>query len=128
MKLLLDTHTFLWIVGDDARLSPVARNAFRSSQNEVLLSVASIWEIVVKATRGKLPFPKPAAPYLREQIRQTRVEVLPIMLSHVFRLESLPMRHRDPFDRILVAQALGERIPLLSRDRMLGGYGVEILW
>jgi PIN domain nuclease of toxin-antitoxin system len=93
-----------------------------------LLSVASIWEIVVKAARGKLPFPQPAARYLREQIRQTRVEVLPIILSHVFRLESLPMRHRDPFDRILVAQALEERIPLVSRDRILRAYGVELLW
>jgi PIN domain nuclease of toxin-antitoxin system len=94
----------------------------------VLLSVASVWEIVVKATGCKLPFPEPVAPYIREQIRQTRVEVLPIVLSHVLRLESLPMRHRDPFDRILVAQALEERIPLVSRDRTLGGYGVEILW
>lgn len=128
MKLLLDTHAFLWIVADDARLSQAARNAFSGPQNEVWLSVASIWEIVVKAARGKLPFPQPAAPYLREQIRQTRVEVLPISLSHVFRLESLPMRHRDPFDRILVAQALEERIPLVSRDRTLSGYGVEILW
>ena len=128
MKLLLDTHAFLWIVGDDARLSQAARNAFRSPQNEVWLSVASIWEIVVKAARGKLAFPQPAAHYLREQIRQTRVDVLPISLSHVLKLESLPMRHRDPFDRILVAQALEEGIPLLTRDRMLGAYGVEILW
>jgi PIN domain nuclease of toxin-antitoxin system len=94
----------------------------------VWISVASIWEIVVKAARGKLQFPQPAAPYLREQIRQTRVDVPPIGLSHVFKLESLPMRHRDPFDRILVAQALEERIPLVSRDRMLGAYGVKILW
>jgi PIN domain nuclease of toxin-antitoxin system len=94
----------------------------------VLLSVASIWEIVVKATRGKLPFPQPAAPYLREQTRQTRIEVLPILVSHVFRLESLPMRHRDPFDRILVAQALEERIPLVTRDRILDAYGVKTLW
>jgi len=128
VKLLLDTHAFLWILGDDARLSQAARNAFSSPQNEVLLSVASIWEIVVKAASGKLAFPQPAAPYLREQIRQTRLEVLPIVLSHVLRLESLPMRHRDPFDRILVAQALEERIPLVSRDRTLRTYGVEILW
>jgi len=94
----------------------------------VLLSVASIWEIVVKAASGKLAFPQPAAPYLREQIRQTRLEVLPIVLSHVLRLESLPMRHRDSFDRILVARALEERIPLVSRDRTLRTYGVEILW
>jgi len=128
VKLLLDTHTFLWIVGDDARLSPAARSAFRNPQNEVLLSIASIWEILVKAALGKLPFPRPAASYLREQIRHTRVEVLPIMLAHVLRLERLPMRHRDPFDRILVAQALEERIPLVSRDRTLSAYGVEILW
>ena len=128
MRLLLDTHTFLWIVGDDARLSPAARSAFRSPQNEVLLSLASIWEILVKATLGKLPFPRPAAPYLRQQIRHTQVEVLPIMLAHVLRLESLPMRHRDPFDRILVAQALEERIPLVSRDRALAAYEVKVLW
>ena len=93
----------------------------------MLLSVASIWEIVVKAACGRLSFPQPAAPYLREQVRQTRVEVLPIVLSHVLRLESLPMRHRDPFDRILLAQALEEGIPLVSRDRALDAYGVEML-
>jgi len=126
VKLLLDTHAFLWILSDDARLSQAARNAFRNPQNDVLLSVASVWEIVVKASRGKLTFPHPAVPYLREQIRQTRVAVLPIILSHVLSLESLPMRPRDPFDRILVAQALDEGIPLVSRT--LGGYGIEILW
>lgn len=115
-------------MGDDARLSAAARNAFRSPQNDVLLSVASIWEIVVKASAGKLTFPQPTAPYLREQIRQLGVEVLPILLSHVLRLERLPMRHRDPFDRILVAQALEEGIALVSRDRALGAYGAEILW
>lgn len=128
MRVLLDTQAFLWLLGDDSLLSDRARSVFANPDNEVLLSVASVWEIVVKAQRGKLQFPQPAGPYIRQQIRKTSVDVLPISLAHVLQVEKLPTHHRDPFDRILLAQAVEERIPIMSTDRAFEAYPVEILW
>ena len=128
MNILLDTQVFLWLLSDDFQLSDPARRVFANPDNGVLLSVASVWEIVVKAQRGKLPFPQPAASYIRQQIRKTCVEVLPISLAHVLRVEKLPSHHRDPFDRILLAQAVEERIPIMSTDRAFQAYPVEIVW
>ncbi len=128
MKVLLDTHAFLWALGDDARLSPEARRIFSSPDSEILLSVASVWEILVKAEAGKLPFPRPASSYIRSQLKKTSTAVLPILLSHVFQLETLPAHHRDPFDRIILAQALEEELPILSADEKFRLYSVEVLW
>jgi len=128
MKVLLDTQAFLWLLSGDSQLSDPARKIFSNPDNEILLSVASVWEIVVKAQRGKLSFPQPAAPYIRQQIRKTCIEVLPISLAHVLRVEKLPTHHRDPFDRILLAQAVEERIPIMSTDRAFQAYPVEIVW
>ena len=128
MKILFDTHVFLWALNDDPRLSQRVRNLFVDSDNIVLLSAASIWEIVAKAQAGKLPFPQPAARYLRSQLQKTSVEVLPILLAHVLRVEGLPDHHKDPFDRILLAQALEEKIPIASADKVLRRYPVEVIW
>ncbi len=128
MKVLFDTHAFLWIISDDARLSRVVREIFTAPENEILLSAASVWEVLVKADAGKLPIKKPVARYLLSQLRKTSTSVLPILLSHVVRLEGLPLLHRDPFDRIIVAQALTEKIPIVSADSKLRLYPVEVLW
>ena len=128
MRVLLDTQVFLWLLSDDSQLSDTARRVFANADNGILLSVATVWEIVVKAQRGKLPFPQPAAPYIRQQIGKTSVEVLPISLAHTLRVEKLPTYHRDPFDRILLAQAVEERIPIMSTDRAFRAYPVEIIW
>ena len=128
MKILLDTHTFLWAITDDRRLSAPARKAFSAANSEVLLSVASIWEILVKSETGRLPFPRPIGTYLRAQLSKTAITVLPILLSHVLELEQLPSHHRDPFDRIILAQAIAERLPVVSADTKFRSYPVEILW
>jgi len=128
LKILLDTHTFLWAITDDRRLSEPARKAFSAANNDVLLSVASIWEILVKSETGRLPFPRPIGAYLRAQLSKTAITVLPILLSHVLALEQLPSHHRDPFDRIILAQAIAEKLPVVSADAKFRSYPVEILW
>ena len=128
MKVLFDTHAFLWAISEDPRLSPTARQIFTAADSEVLISVAGIWEILVKAEVGRLPFPRPAGSYLRRQLTKTSTAVLPILLSHVLRLEALPLHHRDPFDRIILAQAMEEEIPVVSADSKFRMYPIEVLW
>ncbi|MGC2108682.1 MAG: type II toxin-antitoxin system VapC family toxin [Candidatus Korobacteraceae bacterium] len=128
MKVLFDTHAYLWAVTEDRRLSPAARKIFTAADNDILLSVASLWEILVKAENGKLPFPSPVSPYIRAQLKRTSTAVLPILLPHVLQLEKLPSHHRDPFDRIILAQAIEEDIPLVSVDKKFHLYPVEVLW
>ena len=128
MKILLDTHAFLWAITEDAQLSLRAREIFTARTSELFLSIASIWEILIKVQLKKLPLTKPVVPFLREQLANNNIHVLPIVLDHVARLEDLPVHHRDPFDRILVAQSLEEGWPLLSADPLLARYPTELIW
>jgi len=128
MKILLDTHAFLWAITEDAQLSVRAREIFTARTSELFLSVASIWEILIKVQLKKLPLTKPVVPFLREQLANNNIHVLPIVLDHVARLEDLPVHHRDPFDRILVAQSMEEGWPLLSADPLLVRYPTELIW
>lgn len=128
MRVLLDTHTFLWAIMADPRLSPAAQRIFLGGGNTLLLSAASLWEIALKVRIGKLPLPQPADRYLRQQLSRNAIEVLPVGASHVLHLFGLPDIHRDPFDRLLVAQCQVEGLPLVSGDAQLRHYAVEILW
>lgn len=128
MRVLFDTHAFLWVISDDPRLSSSARNAFSRQENEIILSVASVWEVLLKAATGRFPFPQPAGPFLRSELRKGSVIVLPILLQHVLRLEDLPSHHRDPFDRIILAQAIEEKMPIVSIDVKFRQYPVAVLW
>ena len=128
MKVLLDTHTFLWAIRADERLSSRAREIFIAGRNELLLSVASIWEILLKVQVGKIRFEEPAVGYLKRQIFKNNIRMLPILMDHVAHLESLPLHHRDPFDRILVAQSMEENLSLLSADPLMKSYSVSVLW
>ena len=105
-----------------------AREIFTARTSELFLSVASIWEILIKVQLKKLPLTKPVVPFLREQLANNNIHVLPIVLDHVARLEDLPVHHRDPFDRILVAQSIEEGWPLLSADPLLVRYPAELIW
>ena len=125
MKLLVDTHIFLWAITADPRLSNESRRLFESAENQLYLGSPSLWEMLVKKQLGKLPLPEPASGYLRGQLRKNRIEVLALAANHVFQLEALPALHRDPFDRMLVAQALGEGIPLVTQDAYVRQYPVE---
>jgi PIN domain nuclease of toxin-antitoxin system len=126
LSILLDTHAFLWAITDDRRLTKQARRILQTA--DLLLSVASCWEIVTKVQIGKLPLPEPPSKYLPRHVAALGAELLSIEAAHVLRLESLPLHHRDPFDRLLVAQSLEEHIPLLSGDALLEPYGADIRW
>ena len=128
MKVLLDTHAFLWWLSDDPRLGKNARKHISDHRNEVFLSVASLWELTIKVSLGRFAVAGDYEAWLLSQLASNRFEVLPILLPHVFALSRLPFHHKDPFDRILVAQAIGEKMPLLTMDAAIANYPVTILW
>ncbi|MBK5294629.1 MAG: type II toxin-antitoxin system VapC family toxin [Acidobacteriia bacterium] len=128
MRLMLDTHAFLWAVGLPSKLSPKAVDLIADDGNELFLSVASLWEIVLKKEAGKLHLPA-TADYFRAHLSVLGVrDLLPIQPAHIYRLNELPPVHRDPFDRLLAAQCLVEGLALVSADAMLREYGVEVVW
>lgn len=128
MRALLDTHAFLWWVSDSPNLSEVARETIADERNEVVFSVVSAWEIVIKASVGKLDLPGTPEKFLTGQLSRNDVEVLPMYLRHALHVHALPDHHRDPFDRLLVAQAIVEDVPLVSADPQLSKYAVEVVW
>ena len=128
MKALLDTHAFLWWVTDDARLSSRARAIIADGDTELFLSAASGWEMAIKTRLGKLHMPDNPASFVFEQLRINAIEPLAVQMRHALRVYSLPGYHRDPFDRILVAQAQVERMPIITADPQVAQYEVEILW
>ncbi len=124
MRILLDTHTFLWLISGDARLSDAHRAAIADPTNDVYLSVASVWEAVIKYELGKLPLPQPPAAYLPTQRRLHQIASLGIDEATVARLPSLAPLHRDPFDRILLCQALQYGLTIATVDAMVRAYAV----
>ena len=125
MKLLLDTHTFIWWDSDPARLSAVALAALRDPANTVWLSVVSVWEILIKAQLGKLSVRLPLPDIVAQQ-RVNGLQVLPVTLPHSLALEGLPTIHKDPFDRVLIAQAIAEGAELVSADHVFVQYPVRL--
>jgi len=125
---LLDTHTFLWAIAGDRRLSATANEILFQPSNEFFLSAGSVWEIVIKSQIGKLPLPSPVAGYIKRHLALNRARVLPISFEHVLRIEQLPLRHSDPFDRILAAQSIEERVPIVSGDPIFKKYPVKLIW
>ena len=122
MRYLLDTHIFLWAVTDDPRLREVHRKIFGVGENELWLSVASVWEVLIKTGVGKLALPVPATGYILKQMEKNRVNLLLVRASHLAELERLPLLHKDLFDRMLVAQANAEGMPILSDDTAIRKY------
>ena len=103
MKYLIDTQTLLWIVTDDPRLSQEAKHIYLDSENEIFLSMASIWELAIKSSLGKLTFEKSLEEFVDEHVKENDIQILNIELPHVLRIEQLPFYHRDPFDRLLIS-------------------------
>ena len=128
MNLLLDTHAFLWFLADDNRMSTSANAAICSGKYCCWVSMASAWEIAVKQSLGKLVFPEPFKDNFLAGCHTNGFQLLEIQLTHIDRTRSLPFHHRDPFDRLLVAQALEEECCLVTRDSSLTDYGVAHLW
>jgi PIN domain nuclease of toxin-antitoxin system len=127
LKILLDTHVFLWAITGDPRLSAMQRSVYTDEANDLYLSVASVWEILIKSGLGKLPLPTPSAAWLVREMEDNRIASLSIRISHLTELERLPSLHRDPFDRMLIAQARAEKIPILSADPEIRRYDVALI-
>jgi PIN domain nuclease of toxin-antitoxin system len=127
LKILLDTYIFLWAINDPERLSPPAAEAIQNLANKILVSIASAWEIAIKVSIGKFEMPVPVAGYLQRQLARHGFAILPIDFSHLAMLEKLPPHHRDPFDRLLIAQCVAEDATLVSVDSRFQGYAVKIL-
>lgn len=130
MRVLLDTHAFLWFVAGDVSLSASARAAIEDPNNDVFVSIASAWEVAIKTSLGKLSVDAPSVgEFFEEQMDANGLAYLAIDPPHVFRVATLPFHHRDPFDRLLVAQALEEEIPLVTREvATFERYGAALLW
>lgn len=127
MRLLLDTHAFLWFAAGDRRLGRAARKALEHAGSELYISAASIWEMAIKSSLKRLTLRGPINRYIAEKIEEG-YRVLPVEWEHAAAVEDLPFHHRDPFDRIIIAQALTEEMTLVSRDKVFRRYGVQLVW
>jgi PIN domain nuclease of toxin-antitoxin system len=127
MKLLLDTHAFLWFVVGDERLSRKARRALEDDEAELYLSAASVWEMAIKSSLGRLSLPAPLNAYMAEKAA-SGFRMLPVEWQHAAAVETLPRHHGDPFDRLLVAQALVEDLTVVTGDAVFRSYGADVLW
>jgi PIN domain nuclease of toxin-antitoxin system len=128
MRLLLDTHTFLWFVDDNAALSQTAKQLIEDPDNEILLSVANLWEMAIKVSLGKLTVNQPFDTYMTHHLSVNAIALLNISIEHAAAVVMLPFHHRDPFDRLLIAQVIVEQIPILSGDEAFDAYNIQRLW
>jgi PIN domain nuclease of toxin-antitoxin system len=128
MRVLLDTHTFLWWNMDAPQLSTNARDIIASGRAEIFISAATAWELSIKARKGRLILPAPPAEYINERIAHYHFIPLPVLISHASQTFLLPDHHADPFDRLLVAQCQVENMALLSAENQLRAYTVEVIW
>src|ERR1044071_20379 len=127
MKLLIDTNSFLWFINDSPHLSVRAKTLLESDA-DLLLSIASLWEIAIKTSIGKLTLAQPYDLFIPQQLAQNAVDILPISLAHLTVVSTLPFHHRDPFDRLLLAQAMIEQLPIVSVDAAFDAYPIQRLW
>lgn len=128
MKILLDTHTFLWWNEASPRLSKKALVLLSDPANTLLLSVVSAWELVLKTQTGKMRLSESPSVYVPTRMAHYAMEPLPVTLAHALACESLPLHHRDPFDRLLIAQATIEGVPIVTADPEFRRYSIKVLW
>jgi PIN domain nuclease of toxin-antitoxin system len=128
MNLILDTHSFIWFVEDNPSLSLPTRTLIEAATNTVFLSIASIWEMAIKVSLGKLILHQPFDLFIPHQLLLNDITLLDITISHTLRVATLPFHHRDPFDRLLIAQSLVEDMPIISVDSVFDAYGTNRLW
>ncbi len=124
MRLLLDSHAFLWWSEGSSQLGTGARHAIADPANEVLISIASLWELILKVSLGKLALPDD----IETMVLSQGLSVLAVSFDHLRRFGTLTLIHKDPFDRMIIAQALAEGIPIATADRRFASYGVQIVW
>ncbi len=128
MKALLDTNAFLWFISGSDRLTKNARNYITDFNNDLVLSAASLWDIAIKTSLGKLELLKPFDQLIPTQLEKNAIDILPIELNHISEIINLEFHHKDPFDRLIIAQGITEQIPVITNDAMFGKYPVKIIW
>ena len=128
MRLLLDTHTFLWAVAEPRKMSARAASALRNGSNELYLSAASVWEMAIKRSLGKLETDVPLGDLIEQGREKIQLRVLDVIAAHGVSVEDLPFHHKDPFDRLLIAQALWEEMTIVGADGRFDAYGVKRVW
>jgi PIN domain nuclease of toxin-antitoxin system len=128
MRILVDTHVFLWDLLDDHRSSRKAREILSSDEHQLYFSLVSLWEIAIKMKTGKLNALGSSVSYIRDEMAEYGMELLPIRYEHILQLERLPLHHSEPFDRLLIAQAIAESLPILTHDAKFPAYPVKLIW
>lgn len=128
MKLLVDSHALIWSILNDHRLSPRAKRIFREGTDELSVSIVSLWELSIKIAIGKLRTIGSSVAYLRDECEEYGIQIIPLSTSHILRAEALPLHHRDPFDRLLIGQALEEGLSILTNDAQFRSYPVKVVW
>ena len=128
MKVVLDTHAFLWWIADDDQLSSSARSLIGNRENELFLSAATGWEIAIKAKLGRIHLPGKVDTFIAKQLELNDIYPLPIHMSHALNVYNLPNYHRDPFDRLIISQAQLEKMSILTTDPQIAKYGVKVVW
>ena len=128
MKLLLDTHTFIWFITDSPKLTPMSKQLIEDENNQRLISMASIWEMAIKHSIGKLRFQPSFDEFIEEQIFVNKLTIIHVNLNHIKTVASLPLYHRDPFDRLIIAQSIVEKVPIISADKIFDSYSIIRLW
>src|ERR1044071_5266094 len=125
MIYLLDTHTFLWFINGDDALNTTGRALIENLESIVYLSIASLWEIAIKVSLGKLEVPLPFTEFITAQLYENNITLLAIKPQHIGLVVTLPFHHRDPFDRLIIAQSLSENLPIIGKDEIFDAYGVK---
>lgn len=128
MNLLLDTHAFLWHINGDEKMSVYARQLIADSNNQCYLSFASLWEMSIKSSLGKLTIPLPIEQLYREYVLANHIKLLEFNVKHLQIIHDLPFHHNDPFDRIIIAQAMVEHMPIIGCDSAFKAYNIQCLW
>lgn len=128
MRALLDTHAFIWWADDDPLLSQIAKGVIEDRSNTIFLSAITSWEMAILSAIGKLAFAQPVSSFVNAQVAQYNFQPLAITHEHTYLVETMTMHHKDPFDRLLIAQALTEDLVILTRDSEFSPYGVKTLW
>ncbi|MFN9173231.1 MAG: type II toxin-antitoxin system VapC family toxin [Synechocystis sp.] len=128
MKILIDTHVFIWWTGDVKKLSSRVYDLLVDPNTDVMLSIVSIWEMQIKFSLGKLQLKISLSQLVDDEVKANRIELLPLSLSHIYALHSLPLHHRDPFDRMLIAQSMNTDLQIVSVDEKFDFYGVSRIW
>jgi PIN domain nuclease of toxin-antitoxin system len=128
MKLLLDTHAFLWFIEGNQNLSLTAKNAIESPTNQRYLSIASLWEIAIKVSIGKLEIGMTLTELVKREVYGNAIDLLEIQSQHLDTLAALPFHHKDPFDRLILSQGLTEKIPIVTKDGLFANYPVTLIW